>query len=649
MTISIQKQPKPYGSWPSKLTPEVVAQAGTKISGVYYYQGQVYWTESRPAESGRQTLCRKNEVGQIIELLPGGFSIKSRVHEYGGGALCLVGQDEFIFCNDDDQRLYRVSPNAAPVAVTAKPEQKRGERYTDLLLHPDQTGLVGVRERHVDAKVINELFWLDLDSGAVSVLESSHDFYMAPQVAPCGKRIAWISWDQPNMPWDHTQLWIADLVGGQLANKIQVDAEFEHSVLQPSWDNQGRLLFCSDQSGWWNIYRYDQGVLQALTPSDIEFGFPHWIFGMQAYHLLDDEHLVAIGYQKGLQQLYLVEMETGHMRPLNTPFNCFHYSLQGVGDEVILLASSASESPACYSYCLASEQLKTIHSIEGAPLLAGDIAVAEAIEFPTTNQDTAHAFFYEPTNTAFEGVDGELPPAIVMSHGGPSGQTDADFNPQIQFWTNRGFAVIDVNYRGSTGYGRDYRNKLRGNWGIYDVDDCIAAVDYLAFQGCIDKTRVAIRGGSAGGYTTLQALTKQTQPFSAGVSRYGVSDLEALASDSHKFEARYLDLLVGKYPKDKAIYLERSPLHNIANLKTPMLLLQGLEDKVVPPNQAEKMVQALQKKGLAYAYITFADEAHGFKKAENVVVALDAEWQFYCQIWEIDYQTSNKLTINNLV
>jgi len=648
MNAQIQKNEAAFGSWPSQISPQCVAKAGSVITAVFSVAGEVYWLESRPQQQGRQTLCTKNAMGEIIELLPDNYSIRSRVHEYGGGALAFIDDNSVLFCNDSDQRVYQFTFGEAPRPVTPEPPTSRSWRYTNFSIHPDKSGAVAVQEVHQGDTVVNRIVWLEFSTQSIITLESDFDFYMSPQISECGTKLAWVGWNHPNMPWDNTELRVANFAKHALSDIKVIDGELEHSIIQPRWDEQGRLLFSSDQSGWWNLYRYDNGMIQALTPVNIEFGFPHWIFGMQCFELVNDNTLIAIGYEKGIQKLYRIDIDDGHIEPIPLPFNCYHYTLQVEQEQLFLLASSSTDAASFISYDLEKKAHKQLHIIEGLTLTASDVSIAEQVEFPTTDGDTAYAFYYEPANKVYQDTTGNKPPAIVMSHGGPSGQADADFNSQIQYWTNRGFAVIDVNYRGSTGYGRDYRNKLRGKWGIYDVADCIAAVEYLSYQGCIDANKVAIRGGSAGGYTTLKALTEEHHPFSAGVSRYGVSDLEALARDCHKFEERYLDLLVGEYPKDKDVYIARSPIHNINHLKKPMLILQGLEDKVVPPNQAQLIVDALADKGLPYAYITFANEAHGFKSAESIIKALDSEWQFYCQVWGIAYEAESILNINNL-
>jgi dipeptidyl aminopeptidase/acylaminoacyl peptidase len=654
MTHSKQVLEKPYGAWKSQISIDSLIQSSNKIIDIYQLNGQVYWLESRPQEKGRCVICTKDSNGEAQSIIPEGYSVNSRVHEYGGGAFAFIDEQRFVFVNDEDQNIYVGSlpicspsekSNDAVINIEALTKSNKVERFADLNVSHCGQFLVCVRERHLNnsdencensIEVINDLVVFQLDAeNSMHVVHSGQDFYMAPKFNHDGKQLAWISWNHPNMPWDHTELWVATRSSNQFVDCQKVETGQDASILQPEWDSNDLLYFVSDQSDWWNIYRLEEGVIHALAPTNIEFGFPHWVFGMTAYRVINQDEIVAIGYLKGTQHLYHIEVASGHMEELALPCNNYHYCLQHYQDQLFLLGSSATDPLEIIQYDLRLHDLTVVQQIATLPVPEQDISVAQQIEVPTSNNMRTFAYYYQPKNSAHVADLRELPPAIVMSHGGPTGQTDSSFNLEIQFWTSRGFAVIDVNYRGSTGYGSLYRQSLKGNWGVYDVDDCIAVVEYLTALSKIDRNRVAIRGGSAGGYTTLAALTREQQPFSAGVSRYGVSDLLALASECHKFEARYLDSVIGKLPEMRSIYETRSPINNLHNLSTPMLLLQGLKDKVVPPNQAEKMVEQLEKKQQPYAYITFENEAHGFKAAESKKKALLSELSFYQQVWGI--------------
>jgi dipeptidyl aminopeptidase/acylaminoacyl peptidase len=650
MTHSKQVSQKQYGAWRSEISIDSLIQSSNKISDIYQSDGQVFWLESRPQEKGRSVICSKNADGVVYSIIPDGYSVNARVHEYGGGAFAFIGNQRFVFVNDEDQNLYIGTlpkrsmtnlSNNSNENIDALTTSNKNERFADLNVSHCGQFLVCVRERHLtgsdDSEVINDLVVFQLEGeNTMDVVHSGKDFYMAPKFNVDATKLAWISWNHPNMPWDQTELWSAYRPERLFVDCQKVETGQPASILQPEWDSNDLLYFVSDQSEWWNIYRIEAGVIHALTPTNIEFGFPHWIFGMTAYRVINQNEIVAIGYVKGTQHLYHIEVESGHMEELVLPSNNFHYCLEYHNNELFLLSSSPTDPLEILQYNLRDHDLTVIQQVATLPVGEQDISVAQQIEVPTSNNMQTFAYYYQPKNSAYVADLRELPPAIVMSHGGPTGQTDSSFNLEVQFWTSRGFAVIDVNYRGSTGFGSQYRRSLQGNWGLYDVDDCIAAVEYLSALAKIDKNRVAIRGGSAGGYTTLAALTREQQPFSAGVSRYGVSDLLALASECHKFEARYLDSVIGKLPEMRSIYESRSPINNLHNLSTPMLLLQGLQDKVVPPNQAEKMVEQLEKKQQPYAYITFENEAHGFKSAESKRQALLSELSFYQQVWCIE-------------
>ncbi|TQV75590.1 S9 family peptidase [Aliikangiella marina] len=617
-----------YGSWPSELTAEVLAKKGRRYGHLCVDQGYLYWLEVRASENGRGVIVRSSNASRCEEVLPAEISVRTKVHEYGGADF-LVSDGVIYFSNAADNRLYRFDGDLR--AIT--PESSDAEyRFADFAICPDKNYLYAVRETHFSDKVINELVNIEIDSGKVTVVHRGFDFYSFPRVTRAGKRICWTCWNQPDMPWDAAELWMADLHNeGQFDAAHKVAGGEGVSIFQPEWSPQGVLHYISDVNGWTNIYSHQDGVLNALTPIDRDFGTPQWVFGLGTYVINEDGSLYALHFENGQQQLCHIDPTNGHIEHIALPFKHFEGPLLGDESSLYFCAAGPAVESAIYRLDLKSQQYFALTEVSPFPLPQSDISVALPITFSSAGDRDCHAFFYEPKSSRFQGEEGTAPPLIVMSHGGPTGFTDNSLNPSIQFWTNRGFAVVDVNYGGSTGYGKEYRETLSHQWGIVDVEDCIAAAKFLVEQGQADEKALLIRGGSAGGYTTLCALTFH-DVFAAGMSRYGVADLEALASDSHKFEARYLDKMIGEYPKEKALYQARSPIHHTAQLSCPILLLQGEDDKVVPPNQAQLMVDALEGKQIPYGYLLFEGEGHGFRKAETIIAAFNAELYFYRKI-----------------
>lgn len=631
---------KPYGVWETELTAKQLAGASQRYGHLQVDLGILYWVQSDPEAGGRQTIFRYKAGEEITDIVPQGYSVRSRVHEYGGGDF-TIRDGVLVFVNDSDQRLYRIdniNEDGTPTVLTESPQQSHGYRYADMHIHPSGRWLVAVRESHPESHdpnaVVNELVLLDLhEEHSLSVLATGDDFYSYPRFSPEGNEIAWLSWSHPNMPWDDTTLWLATFNAEGTASEVKALMDnIDEAIYQPSWCPDGELHFVSDRSNWWNIYSLRDDVLNALTPMTAEFGFPQWQFGIRSYQFLDNNRLAAVYSQNGYERLCVADTDTGTVHPVDLPFCDYQGGLQRDGDLLMFIAASERLSPAIYSYNLMTEQL---HLISGEPdRMTTSISVAEPFEFPTSENDQAHAFFYAPVNDDFETTPEELPPAIVMIHGGPTGSTSAALNASIQFWTQRGFAVIDVNYRGSTGFGRAYRDRLKYQWGIFDVDDCIAAVQYLVEQKRIDPDRVAIRGGSAGGFTVYKAL-QESDVFKAGVSRYGVADLAALAKDTHKFELKYLDQMIGKWPEEKSIYDERSPINHADKFNCPMLLLQGDEDAVVPPEQSIEMGRVLDEKQIPHQVVMLVGEQHGFRRSENIAMALELELNFYRQVFRL--------------
>jgi dipeptidyl aminopeptidase/acylaminoacyl peptidase len=621
----------PYGSWTSPITPDLLVE---KVVGLSYplRDGEdLYWVEMRPFEDGSFVIVRKTADGSSNDVIPEGFSARTLVHEYGG--LCYAVSDgDVFFANFKDQRLYRQAGDAAPVPVTAEPHQRLSHRFADLALSPDGTEIVCVRERHEAGEVVNEIVLIPGDGSAEPrILAGGHDFFAAPRISPAGDRIAWLSWDHPRMPWDETEVWEAEIEEGfVLGNPRLIAGGPEESISQPRYSPSGVLHYISDRSGWWNLYAADVEGGRPIAPRDAEFSGPDWMFGQCTYCFLPDGSLVAQWSESGLDRLGVIAPGESELQAIETPFTSFDF-LSPFGGNVVAVAGAAAQAPALVGISVPEGTVSILRSSRETSVPESFLSTPRPVEFPTENGLTAHGLHYPPANRDFAGPEEEEPPLLVIGHGGPTSATSSMLNYGIQFWTSRGIAVVDVNYGGSTGYGRAYRNRLKNNWGVVDVDDCVNAALWLARQEQADPARLMIRGGSAGGYTTLCALTFR-EVFSCGASLYGVADAGALARETHKFEARYLDGLIGPWPEARPIYEERSPIFHTDRLATPVILFQGLEDKVVPPEQAEMMAEALRKKGVPFAHVVYPDEQHGFRKAENIKRTYEAELYFYGRI-----------------
>jgi dipeptidyl aminopeptidase/acylaminoacyl peptidase len=625
----------PYGTWLSPITAELIARGSVSVNYPDLSGGHVWWIERRPQEDGRSVVRKRPvEGGEAVDVIPQGFDARTRVHEYGGGAYLVDGETLF-FSNDADGRLYRVDPGGEPRAITPEPSEPRALRYADGDAHPGGAFQIWVRERHEgEGEPVNELVALDQGGGSEPrLIASGHDFYSSPRISPDGTKLAWTTWDHPRMPWDGSELWVADLAAdGTLGSERLVAGGPKESIFQPEWSPAGELHYVSDRSGWWNLYR--DGRDESLCAREAEFGGPQWIFGLSAYTFLDDGRIVCLVVERGFGRLAHLTPD-GELAFLDLDYEPTLYGPRVRSDGQHLTYAGAAPDKALAIVLLHPER----HELEVVARSIAEqpdgryISTPRAIEFPTGDGSaTAHALFYRPRSAGYEPPEGELPPLLVMSHGGPTGAAAADLDLDIQFWTSRGIAVVDVNYRGSTGYGRAYRELLEGNWGIADVEDCIAAARHLAAEGEADPSRLAITGGSAGGYTTLGAVAWHDF-FHAGTSYYGVADIEALFGTTHKFESRYDESLIGT---DRDVWRERSPLYSADQISCPLLILQGLEDAVVTPDQAEMMVAALEKNGTPYAYLAFEGEQHGFRKAENIQRSLEAELDFYGQVLGFD-------------
>jgi dipeptidyl aminopeptidase/acylaminoacyl peptidase len=590
--------------------------------------GHLYWAESRPAEGGRTVVVRRSPAGEVSDVTPTGFDARTRVHEYGGGAYA-VRDGEVFFANFADQRLYRHVPGEDPRPITPEPALPAALRYADFTF--GDRFLICVGERHGLDEVWNELIRVPLDgSAAPEVIAAGHDFFSSPRLSPDGRRLAWLTWDHPDMPWNGTTLWLAPLSPDGMPGEARAVAGGRgESIFQPEWSPAGVLHFASDRTGWWNLYRLEDGEARPVAAVAGDAGGPQWVFRLRRYAFPGDGSIAA-AYASPSGTSLLIHDANGATRALPVPGTWLAGPVAS-GEGLYLIAGSPTAFPVVMRVDLETGAGEVTRSPEGPGLDPALVSSPERVVFPTPD-GPAYAYYYPPLNPGFEAPPGELPPLLVTIHGGPTAAARPVLDPEVQFWTSRGFALADVDYGGSTGYGRAYWERLHGTWGIVDVRDCALAAAHLAATGRADPARLAIRGGSAGGYTTLAALAFRDE-FAAGASHFGVADLELLARDTHKFESRYLDWLVGPWPEAAATYRERSPIHHLDRIDSPVILFQGLEDRVIPPQQAEIMAAALRARGVPVAHLTFPGEGHGFRKAENIARTLDAELSFYGQVF----------------
>ncbi|HEY0065233.1 MAG TPA: S9 family peptidase [Telluria sp.] len=643
MTASISKRSAAYGIWPSPITAAVVAAGASPLSQPQLDGDAVYWLAGRASEGGRTTLLRQRGA-EITEMTPAPFNVRTRVHEYGGGA-SLVADGMVWFSHFADHRLYMIRDGAAPVPVSAG----GALRHADFVLDRQRQRLISVREDHTNgsAQPVNTICAIGADHRE-TVLASGSDFYAAPRLSPDGKALAWLSWDHPRMPWQGTELWLAEVLDdGTLGLPQLVAGGPQESICQPEWSPGGVLHFVSDRSGWWNLYRLVDNAVQALCERAAEFGLPHWTFGGSMYGFRAEGEIVCTYIEHGVSRLAQLSTATGQMQPIPNPYEEIR-DLRVANGVAVMLGGAPTIAVELARIDLASAHQDILaQSITALPP-AGYLSVPESITYPTTGNRSAHAFYYPPCNAAIEALPDTRPPLMVISHGGPTGMASNTLKLATQFWTSRGFAVLDVNYGGSSGFGREYRDALRGQWGVIDVDDCVAGARYLAHRGVVDADRLVIRGGSAGGLTTLCALTFH-DVFKAGASYYGVSDLKGLDADSHKFESHYNEYLIAPAPQADALYQARSPINHAERLTRPMIFFQGLDDKVVPPQQSEVMVEALRKNGVPVAYMTLEGEGHGFRKADSIVRTLEAELYFYLRMFGLTAPDAvAPVTIDNL-
>ncbi|USD23224.1 S9 family peptidase [Microbulbifer variabilis] len=638
----------PYGSWKSAINAELLVEGSVRLAEASLVDGRYYWLESRPSEKGRNVLVQYCPQKGRRDLTPTPLSIRSKAHEYGGGSY-LVHGDALYFVLAEDQRIYRMKIGSdLPEAITPENES----RYADLHLDTKRNRLICIEEDdsgHAQGQEARaRIIAIDLQSPLTTpprVLVEGADFYSNPTLNSSGDQLSFLRWHHPNLPWDGTELCLATLSDqGEVSEVTQVAGGDNESIFQPQWSPLGELYYVSDRNNWWNLCKLGQDT--PLWKKEAEFATPQWVFGMSTYGFISAEEILCTYTENGLWYLASVNTLTGEHQLIQQPY-CDIESLRCENGKAIMIAAARDSFPAIISFDLASEALETIASSNKRSLPAELFSSAQAITFNVDEREV-HGFYYPPHNPDFKAPEGEKPPLIVFSHGGPTGATSAGLNLKVQYWTSRGFAILDVNYSGSTGYGREYRDRLTDKWGIYDVEDVCAGAEYLVNQGLADPERLLIKGGSAGGYTVLAALTFHNT-FKAGASHYGIGELSSLAKDTHKFESRYLDKLVGPWPSAEAIYQQRSPIHHVEQLSCPVIFFQGLEDKVVPPNQAETMVRALKERGIPVSHITFANEGHGFRSGDSIKMALEGELEFYSRIFNFPLAEAGPgITIENL-
>jgi dipeptidyl aminopeptidase/acylaminoacyl peptidase len=647
-----KSEKKPYGSWKSPITSDLIAGDSIGLSQPLIDGHDIYWIEMRPTEGGRGVIVKLDDAGILSDVTPPPYNARTRVHEYGGGDYA-VRDGAVYFSNFSDQRLYSRRGEALTQAITPSGEM----RYADALIDKGRQRLICVREDHSvpGCEAVNTIAALALDEKEIAgeVLVFGNDFYSSPRISPDGCSLAWLTWNHPNMPWESTELWTGQFgVDGFLATSQRVAGGKDESIFQPEWSPDGVLYFVSDRTGWWNLHRLNsKGTVEAVVDMQAEFGMPQWAFGLSTYAFESEDRIVCAYIENAISRLALIDTRSRKLESIDSPYTDIRFVRASPG-QAVMRAASPTEAASIVKLDLNTKSFSVLRRSNNLQIDAAYLSQPRAVEFPTEDGLTAHGFFYPPRNRDYCAPEGELPPLLVESHGGPTSMATTGFSLGIQYWTSRGIAVLDVNYGGSTGFGRAYRERLNDKWGIVDVDDCCNAARYLVGNGeadgeC-DGERLMITGGSAGGYTTLCALTFR-DTFKAGASHFGVSDAEALAKETHKFESRYLDGLLGPYPEKRDIYVERSPINFPERLSCPVIFFQGLEDKVVPPNQAETMVEALREKGIPVAYLPFEGEQHGFRQAKNIKRALDGELYFYSRIFGFELaEPVEPVEINNL-
>ena len=649
MTESPNSQPTVarYGEWISPISAADVAEGGHPVEGGAFVKDQIWWAELRPTEGGRMAIRRHDESGNPVDVLPPPWNARTRVHEYGGGAWALTDDGTLFFTEFSDQRLYRLDPgSSSPIPLTPAADSPSSLRYGNLTLAADRIWCV--RETHDTAGVSRDICVIPADGSAaangssiVSVVAGSH-FLAYPTVSPDGRQLAWIAWDHPQMPWDGTELRVGPIsADGTVKSWRRLAGSSEESVLQPTWNDENTVTFVSDRTGWWNLYRQsvDADDAQALYPNESDFGAPLWQLGAQFYTTLADGRILATR-TKGVDRLGILNPADGSLTDLTLTGMDGELTVSRIGqvrgDRVLLGSAGPHDAAGLRVVDLADSSIREVRlSVDALPPI-GFRPLAEQVTFPAPHGRDVHAIVYPPRNPDFVAPEHEKPPYVALVHGGPTAHVSAQLSVTVAYYTSRGIGVIDVNYGGSSGYGREYRNRLRGQWGVIDVEDTIAAVLGLADAGRADRSRLAIQGGSAGGWTVLAALTgsggTRTDVFACGASYYGVAELVEFVKETHDFESRYIDGMIGPWPEAEELYRQRAPLSHVDSLERPVLLLQGLDDPVVPPAQAERFRDAMVRKGIPHAYLAYPGESHGFRRRETQISSKEAELSFYGQI-----------------
>ncbi len=640
------KKIAPFGSWASPVKAKSIAAEHIGLGQIEIDENQVYWVENRPSEEGRNVIVTQNSKGGNFDVIPPSYNARTRVHEYGGGSFAV--KDKIIcFSNFEDQNLYIKIPGKDIKPLT----ENNNSRYADLSIDMKFKRVICVREENKNSgkEPDNTIVGIPLEfSDKIRTLIWGNDFYSSPRLSPDGRKIAYLTWNHPQMPWDGTELWVAALnLDGSIGKKEKIAGSRKESIFQPEWSPDNVLYFISDRNNWWNIYRFNKNKVESFVTMKSDFGLPQWVFGLSTFDFYSGDKIVCSYTKEGKWYLGFLDLETKDLDLIKTKYDTISY-VKVMGENLIMKAASPLKPPALVRLNMNTRKSKVLRRSTDISIPLEYISVPESVVFPSKGGEKTYGFYYSPKNRKFKGPRGEKPPLIVIVHGGPTSSTSTALDLKKQFWTSRGFAVFDVNYGGSSGYGRNYRDRLKGKWGIKDVDDCINGVKFLVKKGKADGERLIIRGGSAGGYTVLCALTFRDF-FRAGASYYGVSDLVKLTKETHKFESHYLNSLIGKYPEKIKLYEERSPINSAGKLCVPVIFFQGAEDKVVPPEQSESFVSVLEKKGVPVSYILFEKEQHGFRKAQNIKRSLEAELYFYARVFGFELKEAIKpVPIKNL-
>jgi dipeptidyl aminopeptidase/acylaminoacyl peptidase len=626
---NMRKKIAPYGSWKSPITSDMVASGNIGLAQIELKDKAIYWCEMRPSEKGRHVIVKHSNVGGTVDINPPPFNARTRVHEYGGGSYKIV-KNEVFFINFADQIIYRMKHGENPNPITFE----TALRHADFEFDRFRERLICIREDHREKgkEATNTVVSMNLEGKKVKTLTQGNDFYSSPRISPNGKYLAFLTWNHPNMPWDKNELWIGKLnQDGSIAKQNRLNNNSTESIVQPVWSPDNILYFVSDRNNWWNIYCWKDDKVRTICPKEAEFAEPPWIFAQSNYDFWSENKIICSFNQKGRWHIARLDTETGQLEVLETPYT-YISSLRTEDDYAVFIGGSPQVANSIVKMNLKTRETEVLKNSNKITIDSDYLSPPQPIEFPTEKGLTAYAIYYKPKNKRYTAPLGTLPPLLVSVHGGPTAAASKTFSLKIQFWTSRGFAVIEANYGGSTGYGREYRERLHGQWGVVDVDDSVNAAKYLVELGEVDEEKLAIRGGSAGGYTTLNSLTFR-DIFKTGASYFGISDLETFVKDTHKFESRYLEWLVGCYPEKKDVYRQRSAINFLEKLDAPMIVFQGLDDKIVPPNQAELIVESLRKKGRPIVYLPFKDEQHGFRQAKNIKRSLETELFFYSRIF----------------